>query len=194
MAAPKRTSSQITDNRRVIATLYLQGITQVEIGKRLGMSQPMVSYDLAAIQRVWAQHTAFDLDAAKRKELARIDVLERTYWEAWEDSKGQHEVTTTQIDEWEVPTKGHKTASIRREQLNGNPAYLAGVMACIEKRCKLLGLDLKEPTPGGSPDNPLWLGNATEALTQKLQRIVDGESRLVDPPVLEPGNNGTKPD
>ena len=141
MAAPKRTSSQITDNRRVITTLYLQGITQVEIGKRLGMSQPMVSYDLAAIQRVWAQHTAFDLDAAKRKELARIDVLERTYWEAWEDSKGQHEVTTTQIDEWEVPAKGHKTASIRRELLNGNAAYLAGVMACIEKRCKLLGLD-----------------------------------------------------
>ena len=190
MAAPKRTSSQITDNRRVIATLYLQGITQVEIGKRLGMSQPMVSYDLAAIQRVWAQHTAFDLDAAKRKELARIDVLERTYWEAWEDSKGQHEVTTTQIDEWEVPAKGHKTASIRREMHNGTPAYLTGVMACIEKRCKLLGLDapVKQELTGRD-GGPIELAVLT--LTQRLQRIIDAEPT----PVLPSGvQNGPQPD
>ena len=141
MAAPKRSPFQIEADRKEITTYYLHGMTQVEIGKRLNMTQPMVSYDLKAIQAMWVQRTVLDLDAAKRKELARIDVLERTYWQAWEDSKGQHEIMVTQMDEWALPDKGHKTASIRREMLNGNPAYLAGVMSCIEKRCKLLGLD-----------------------------------------------------
>jgi hypothetical protein len=30
---------------------------------------------------------------------------------------------------------------MEREQRDGNPAFLAGVMSCIERRCKLLGLD-----------------------------------------------------
>ncbi len=29
----------------------------------------------------------------------------------------------------------------RSEQRNGNPAYLSGVQWCIDRRCKLLGLD-----------------------------------------------------
>jgi hypothetical protein len=30
---------------------------------------------------------------------------------------------------------------MEKEQRDGNPAFLAGVMSCIERRCKLLGLD-----------------------------------------------------
>ena len=51
MAAPKRTNIQIEDDRREIASLYLQGKTQQVIADRLHMTRQMVGYDLKAIQR-----------------------------------------------------------------------------------------------------------------------------------------------
>jgi hypothetical protein len=55
------------------------------------------------------------------------DELERTYWEAWQ-------------------------LSLHRD---GNPAYLEGVFRCIDRRCKLLGLDAPNRHEifgsGGSP-------------------------------------------
>ena len=116
MPAKKRTPIQIEDDRRETASLYLQGKTQQAIAERLGMTRQMVGYDLKAIQRRWRQDTARDLDEDKAKELAKLDELERTHWQAWEDS-------------------------LERAGQYGNPAYLRGVIDCIDRRCKLLGLD-----------------------------------------------------
>ena len=84
MPAKKRTPIQIEDDRRETASLYLQGKTQQAIAERLGMTRQMVGYDLKAIQRRWRQDTARDLDEDKAKELAKLDELERTHWQAWE--------------------------------------------------------------------------------------------------------------
>ena len=116
MAANKRTRIQIEDDRREIASLYLQGKTQQAIAERLNMTRQMVGYDLKAIQRRWREDTSRNLDEDKARELAKLDELERTHWQAWEDS-------------------------LEQEDKHGNPAYLRGVIDCIDRRCKLLGLD-----------------------------------------------------
>lgn len=147
MAAPKRTDFEREYDYRRITDLYLQGKFQSEIATILGVSQQQVSYDLAAIQRRWRTDTAINLDEAKQKELARVDKLERTYWDAWERSLEEKVKTRT-----EQSTNGKATgkdgdigktakASVEKESLLGNPAYLAGVMSCIERRCKMLGID-----------------------------------------------------
>src|SRR5262249_24223213 len=64
---------------------------------------------------------------------------EREYWAAWEASKKEREITTT-----EQLTGGdgdRLKAVVRKEQQTGDPRYLAGVQSCIEQRCKLLGLN-----------------------------------------------------
>lgn len=128
MAAPRRTKFQIEDNRRDITRLYLRGKIQPEIAELLGISRAMVAYDLKAIQEQWRGDTVRDLDADKAWELAKIDELERTYWAIWESS---------------------------RETRDGNPAYLGGVLKCIQRRAKLLGLDApakrEHAGPGGGP-------------------------------------------
>ena len=58
MAPRKRTNIQIEDDRREIASLYLQGKTQQVIADRLHMTRQMVGYDLKAIQRRWREDTA----------------------------------------------------------------------------------------------------------------------------------------
>ena len=43
--------------------------------------------DLKIIQKAWADSAIFDYNEAVGRELARIDNLERVYWEAWDKSK-----------------------------------------------------------------------------------------------------------
>lgn len=123
-----------------VQSLYLQGKFQAEIAQETGVSQPQISYDLATIQRRWRQDTAINLDEAKLKELSRIDVLERTYWDAWENSLSER--TRSRVEKTGVDAEGNPRgkSSIEREMLLGVPAYLTGVQWCISERCKLLGL------------------------------------------------------
>ncbi len=156
MAANKRTRLQIEDNRREIASLYLQGKTQQVIADRLGMTRQMVGYDLKAIQRRWREDTVRDLDADKVHELAKLDEVERTYWQAWEDSL--NEVTTeatSRTTSARGPTGGGPVAdqaAVRPESRQGNPAFLRGVLDCIQRRCKLLGLDAPTTREHTGPD------------------------------------------
>lgn len=133
--ANTRTKGQVERDRIEVARLYLQGKYQHEIAELLKVSQQQVSYDLRAVQAQWRDIPAKQIDELKNKELARIDQLERTYWEAWVDSKKAKETTST------AKEGDRLKVGKRSEQRNGNPQYLAGVQWCIERRIKLLGLD-----------------------------------------------------
>ena len=135
MAAPTRTPDQILAHREQIAARYLRGEYQVEIAAALGISQQQVSYDLKAIRAAWLASAVRDFDALKAQELAKIDAVEREYWLAWERSKKDKETEYS-----EDSSKGFKSGK-RREGQAGNPAFLAGVLTCIERRCAILGLD-----------------------------------------------------
>ena len=113
MAAPKRTAHQIAKDRKTVSRLYLEGLTQYEIAERMGVSQPQISYDLAAVRRSWVEATLLDLDEHKAIELERINAVMREFWKAWERSKA---------------------AGV------GNPRLLLGILECGRQRCKLLGL------------------------------------------------------
>lgn len=134
MARTKRTRAEREHDLNRIARLYLQGKTQAEIAEELGLSQQQISYDLKTIYGRWREDTAINLDEAKCRELARIDLLERTYWEAWQRSLESRQRTRT-----ERGPSGDK-ASVERQELLGDPRYLAGIQWCIAERIKLLGL------------------------------------------------------
>ncbi len=127
--------------------MYLQGIGQVAIAEVIGVSQPTVSADLKHLHRQWQKDAARDINEAKARELAKIDQLERTYWQAWIDSREEKETKTQEQvglavkDADEDATTQRVKRSVRKEKRDGDPRYLAGVMTCINKRCQLLGLD-----------------------------------------------------
>ena len=138
MPGKRRSKSQLIRDRRRITDLYLSGWTQTAIGEKLGVSQATISLDLKALQREWLKSALVDFDKAKAQELAKIDRLEREYWAAWEDSKEDKETQTTEKVDAEKP---RSKAQIRREGQVGNPSFLRGVEWCIERRCKILGID-----------------------------------------------------
>ena len=135
MASRTRTKAQIESDRLDVARYYLEGKWQREIAELTGLSQVMVSYDLAAIQKQWRDVPQAELNELKAKELAKIDNLERTYWEAWENSKKSIKSTSTAKDGEKIKL------GTRSQERNGNPQFLQGVERCVDRRIKLLGLD-----------------------------------------------------
>ena len=133
-SGPKRTEFEREANLVEIKDAYLRGDTQMAIAERLGLSQGQISRDLAKIQRRWRESSLVDINEAKQRELERIDVLEREYWQAWENSKGEQQRSTAS------KTGDQSRAQIVKYESAGDPRFLAGVQWCVEQRCKILGL------------------------------------------------------
>ncbi|MGL4622471.1 MAG: helix-turn-helix domain-containing protein [Chroococcidiopsis sp.] len=144
MAPKTRTKAQVERDRIEVAKFYLQGKYQHEIASLLGISQQQVSFDLKAVQSHWRDVPGLQLTELKAQELARLDVLERTYWEAWADSKKPKETTSSNKDGDRIKV------GKRNEQRNGNPAFLRGVMDCIAMRVRILGLDVSREDSTGT--------------------------------------------
>jgi hypothetical protein len=178
MAAPNRTKFQIEQHRAEIAQRYLRRQTQHEIGAALGISRELVEYDLRIIQQRWRKDTTRDFDADKADALARIDELERTYWAAWVTSQEDKEVTVQ--EQGTGGTGGNRAkAQVRKEGQSGNPTFLAGVLTCIDRRCKLLGLDapVRQEVTGadGGPITISAVSTAREAVLSRLTLLAERE-------------------
>jgi len=124
----------------VVADLYLSGTIQAEIAEQLEVNQSTISRDLKSLRKAWLASALVAIDKAKAQELAKIDRLEREYWTAWVRSCGD---TETVKQRGKPGSKGISTDSIEKtsKEQSGDPRFLAGVQWCIERRCKLFGLD-----------------------------------------------------
>lgn len=147
-----RLDTEVLSRRTEVARRYLQGEMQEDIARSFGVTQGQISQDLKVIRAAWLAAAIRDFDAAKAEELAKIDAVEREYWQAWERSKQDKEVATQEAQEplpltpeeikaGKKPKPPRKKVTLRKEGQSGNPAFLQGVLACIDKRCKILGLD-----------------------------------------------------
>lgn len=139
MAAPKRTPDQRERDLAEIARRYLMQETQGAIAQSLGLTQQQISLDLKEIRKRWTASSIRDFDEAKSTELAKIDLVEAEFWKAWEAStKSKTTVTKKQgiAGRGEVDLTESKV-----EKQIGNPAFLQGVLGCIQKRCQIMGLD-----------------------------------------------------
>lgn len=150
----KRTTLEKERDRAEVTSLYIQGWPQRRIGDHLGLTQQQISYDLGVIRKQWREDTARALDADKAEQLARIDTVEREAWKAWERSCGERTIEETSRSE--IGADARTRAVIRKEQRDGNPAFIEAVLKCIDRRCKLLGLDAEV----GSPDRPFTIEGA----------------------------------
>jgi len=145
----KNKKSIILDRRAKVAKLYLEGYNQYQIGDMLNITQSCVSKDMVKNREQWKSSASSDIKELTLNELAKIDNLEQTYWKAWEKScEDYQEKSIKAIKKGKKKIKGdndNKPTSIEQTtkdvKANGNPAYLTGIQNCIDKRCKILGID-----------------------------------------------------
>ena len=195
---PKRTPHQREADTELANRLHLQGLRNWQIAERISAIRPysitnaQVGYDLAKARARWQEQTAIALDEAKQRELERLDLVEREYWEQFEESK--------------LDRKGGTKA--------GDPLYLQGIERCVELRMKLLGLEAPKQThisgrldiehsaklsvlakveamaerislyPSGGPT----INHEARALGSGLAAdTIEAEYETIDEPVTEPG-------
>ena len=151
MAAPKRRPDQRRRDLAIVANLYMQGYTQAEIAEHLNsrdeedrdyeISRHQISYDLGTLREEWLNSALVDLDRRKAEELAKLDRLEREYWEAWRRSLQAEETITTEMSE---DDEGKMRRTVKGS--SGDPRYLQGIERCINRRIELFGLDAPKRT------------------------------------------------
>lgn len=157
----ERSKEQVVEDRAEISKRNRRGETQWQIGQALGYTRQQISVDLKAIRKEWQQSALVDCDKKQAEQLAKLDLLEVTYWEAWEDSRKDKETSVTERlidnkDKEESKGRGRVKAQFKKEGQSGHPAFLDGVMRCISKRCDILGLDApKQIIPTGKDGKEL---------------------------------------
>jgi hypothetical protein len=175
---------------------YLRGLRQWEIGRQLGVSQQCIARDVAALEKEWLAAAVVDLDAAKAKELARIDRLEHVAWRAWQRSCQRKERASTRMEKKlnDDAPQGKTVTSKHTELRDGNAEYLKRVEWCITKRCELLKLNPPQRLEhGGSAEMPPIQTEMVE-LT-RAQRLVRLAALLADGGIVPPnGQAGSRPD
>lgn len=130
-----RKKTVITNRRQQVAERYLRGMYMAQIAEEMGVDTATVSRDLSELRKEWLDRSINHIDQKKAIELAKLDRLEITFWDAWERSRENAE---TQIEK-DTP-QGHHSET-RSVGQSGNPAFLEGVLKCIDRRCAILGLD-----------------------------------------------------
>jgi hypothetical protein len=169
---PKRTHHQRQRDRQEIADWYCQGLTQAAIAERINaddereynLSQQTISNDIRAIQAAWLKSSLRDFDEMRAEQLGKVDRLEREYWRGWERSCKDAETLVRKqkgaVKKYQDEQSGQFVAERPAEQQQtskgqaGDPRFLAGVKDCIDRRCKLLGLDApirQDITSDGKP-------------------------------------------
>ena len=137
---PQNKKQIIEERRQKIAALYLKGAPQFQIAKEVEVTQAQVSKDLKVLTARWRESSLIDINEAKMKELAKIDQLEQEYWTAWEKSKEDYQQTMKKA-KGTTEKVNYQEKVVKEMIVYGDPRFLQGIQWCIDKRCKIFGVE-----------------------------------------------------
>jgi hypothetical protein len=132
----------------VIAERYLAGASQWAIAGELGVSPATICLRLKKIRKMWLDSSLRDFDEKKAQELAKIDHLERTAYEAWGRS-----CKNAEIEVWKV----QRAVKAVEKECNGKANHRYGVAAGLGKRAEVGKLVPAEKTIKGQSGDPRFL-------------------------------------
>jgi predicted transcriptional regulator len=128
-----------------ILRLSAQGMSQGEIGQKLGVTQQQISkyyreaWDEIRVQRIE------DYEHIKTVQLAKLGLIQQQAWEQWHRSKRPKK---KKVETEQQGGKGGGFSRDTEETLGrlGDPRYLAVIQRAVEKECELLGLNDQKVT------------------------------------------------
>jgi hypothetical protein len=108
------------------------------------------------LMRRWEKASTAQIDEHKARELEKVDQLEREYWNTWERS-------CKEVEQDDGTTS-----------FFADPRFLTGVQWCIDRRCKLLGLDAPSRSElSGKDGGPIETKDVSELSDEeRLARVV----------------------
>ena len=144
-----------------VIKMYLRGHARTYIADTLKTTRDQVSKYIKEAESLWMSEIVRDMDALKAKELEQINLVQAAAWDQFERS------TSPYLEDVKEETDGDKQSTRqRRTRRRGyaKPAFLQIILNCVEKRCKLLGLNEEEV--------------AEQAATKVIEIIVTDRSQV----------------
>jgi len=180
---------RVESRRLKAAEMYLRGTTSMtRIAHELGVHKSQISRDFKIIKARWREHYASDFNAAKQRELAKIDGLEAAAWQAWERSCKDSETLHTGVLTGRTDKDGTALPDVKKswktvKGQSGDARFLEIVHTCIAQRCKLLGLMPNRPEFGGVGVNVATNGPVVFYIPQngRDQSLNGPETTTADP-------------
>lgn len=126
------------ERRKRVCELYVRGYSQWEIAKEIKVEQSVVHQDLEAIHSIWQERMVQSFDEHKRRELAKVDEIERLAYAEYARSQKPERTKTTYEEEVGDLTKSGKRTQVKGRL--GDSRYLDTLKWCIEMRCKILSI------------------------------------------------------
>lgn len=157
---PKRTAAQREIDAAFCFNLYLQGQSMrkickrfneksIEDGRNYTISTMAVHKDIKMAIADYRSKNDELIEEQVHIELARLNRIEAEMWDAWESSKAMRRRTKIKGGTIEGGQVSGGTLSERQmEEMFGNPQYLKLVLDCVDRRCRLLGIDKPQEFEG----------------------------------------------
>jgi hypothetical protein len=188
-----RTPEQIEHDRTFIARGLVAGKSHPTITRELiaetgrPLSRSTVTRDAQMIRREWRQERLRHVDDLVAQELAVLADLERRYREGFERSMEDRTERTAAVVDVELAADAdgvripaqRRTTSLRTIEGRGDPHWLNGILACRDRRIKLLGLDQPavigvHDTRTGPYERPEVSSEDVEAARVVLHELMQG--------------------
>ena len=141
-----RSKGERQEDLNLIAELYTKGRSYreiaFEVNERHGRSitYQTVSNEIKKLLKEWEKSRNEIIDHQKFIELAKIDRLEKTYWDGYEKScQPVKKSSTKKKGSVNGPSDIEMVGS--EETRVGDPRFLDGIKWCIEQRCKIFGIN-----------------------------------------------------
>lgn len=160
-------SAAIDRRRAVVSDLYCAGKTMKEIAKEIGdVGVTTIWRDLAAIKKQWVESSLRDFDSRRMAELGKLDAIEEQAIAGWERSQRSEKTVTVKNN---ADGTEHTTKVVGQA---GDSAFLGRVIDCIDKRCKILGLNAPEKVAETDADgNDLTIEQRRERIHALIDRL-----------------------
>jgi hypothetical protein len=136
-------AAEIKGRRTKVADYYVRGRQLRQIAEALEVSITTVNGDLSAIRKEWMEARIHKFDVVQERELRKLDLIEWEAWQGWERSQRDAEVRRVK------QKSGEEEQSLEQRGQVGDPRFLDIVHKCIERRCKMLGLDKTDDDTSG---------------------------------------------
>lgn len=142
----KTNKTYARDKRREsVANMYLQGKSQRVIADVLDVSLGTINGDLKYLRQLWQQNASTNIDEIISRELAKLDNLEAQAWDSYQKSlvtiekaQGRRKSPPTKKDQ---PPRESESSFVKQFENAGDPRFLSIVENCIDRRCRILGID-----------------------------------------------------
>lgn len=141
-----RSKGERQDDLNLIAELYTKGRSYreiaFEVNERQGrkITHQTVSNEIKKLLKEWEKSRNEIIDHQKFVELAKIDRLEKTYWDGYEKSCQPVKKSSTK-KKGSVKGVNDIEMTSNEETRVGDPRFLDGIKWCIEQRCKIFGIN-----------------------------------------------------